>query len=257
MHMLTCRRDAQEAIWSLASWWAVTQGQGSVTVHDDGSLTEDDIGRFERLFPGLQVIRRPDADKAMASLLADYPLCAAYRASHPLALKLLDCPLLEPSASLFLLDSDVLFFGPVDEAVTQAQRGCAQGSNLFMDDYQPSYSLSLPVMSTILNGSFTARINTGFAVIQCETIDLARIESILREWPEVAWNLAWAEQTLYALLSGAKVGLFDASCSVAQGKGLSGLVAKHYVGPVRGLFYVEGVHRAAGTVRRGARARAQ
>ena len=249
VHMLTCRRDVGEAKWALASWWAASGGMSRVYLHDDGSLTREDSIAFRSLFPGIKIVSRESADQIAALRLARFPRCAEYRSRHPLALKLFDCALIGDAESFLLFDSDVLFFSSVDEALRKASQRQPKGVNVFLEDYQESYSISVEEIGSILGRPYRARVNSGVALIYRESVGLDRIEELLVTHPEIEENLSWAEQTLYAILSGPEPGLLDHRCEVARSRGVEGLLLKHYVGPARGLLYVEGVSAVERTLR--------
>src|SRR5215207_8673501 len=56
-------------------------------VHDDGSLSAEDLDRLAAGLREPEVIPRATADERMADLLANRPASRAFRRHHPLALK--------------------------------------------------------------------------------------------------------------------------------------------------------------------------
>ena len=112
VHVLCGEDQWLMTAWMLASWLHVTRRDWNVHIHDDGTLSQNAKGQLIRLFPGLAVIDRAAADETMGRVLKPFPLCAAYRASHPLGIKCFDVPHIAAARGdrYILLDSDVLFF---------------------------------------------------------------------------------------------------------------------------------------------------
>ena len=77
-------------------------------LHDDGTLTDDDCEALIASLSGAEILSRDEADATVVPLLKRHPKCLAYRQRQPLALKLIDMPLIQ-SEELAYCDSDVLF----------------------------------------------------------------------------------------------------------------------------------------------------
>jgi len=76
-------------------------------VFDDGTLLLDDQKRIANLDERIEIISREEREDRALSKLKSFPLATAFRQQHPLALKLLDLPLLSDDPLVFI-DSDIL-----------------------------------------------------------------------------------------------------------------------------------------------------
>src|ERR1700724_2016179 len=129
------------ALRCLGSLLALSAAPLRLRIHDDGSLTGADL---ERLAAGLgtpSVVSRREADERLADLLDRHPAARAFRLANPLALKLLDVPLLAAPAAagepLAYCDSDVLFLRRFS-GLFELPPGAGA---LFMHDPQNAYSV--------------------------------------------------------------------------------------------------------------------
>lgn len=245
VHLLTCAGDWLCAAWTLASFVHFTQHRWHLVVHDDGTLPAQARSTLRQLFPALEIIARAEANAAMSLQLAQFPRCAAYRAAHPLALKLLDCALLSQTDRLILLDSDILFFQRPTEVmqwVREEREGC-----FFNPDFQNAYCLSPEEAQSRLGTPLWPRVNTGLSLFVREAVDLAFCERCLGDEalldPE---SIAWREQTLLALCASrwGQGGLLSERYEVTFNPRMAeDAVTRHYVGAMRRWFLSEGVRR--------------
>jgi hypothetical protein len=89
----------------------------AVVVHDDGSLTPEDIRTIEHHIEGVEVIRRQDADGLLARRLALCPKTASYRTAVVNSLELTDHALLAGRGKMIITNSDTLFLRRPDEVL--------------------------------------------------------------------------------------------------------------------------------------------
>lgn len=200
-------------------------------VHDDGTLTSADR---ERLASGLGApvfVARDEADDRVEEVLARRPALRAFRRSNPLALKLIDVPVLSGD-SLAYCDSDVLFLRPFSHLF--ALPGEDTGA-VFMSDRQNAYSVRSWHLLRHGRLRLPCRVNSG--VLQFRT---RFYDPDLLEWyfghPEFQFAPVWAEQTAWALL-GERAGcrLWDPRLvRLPEGEEEPGdPVALHFVSPLR------------------------
>ena len=117
----------------------------------------------------------------------------------------------------------------------------ASATNVFMRDFQYALKLDRARFEEFSCASVYLPVNTGFGRVRRGTLDLDRVEFILKTAPEILES-AWAEQTLYALLSANYgVTLLGPEFDVSKGFGLQGIKLKHYAGLAKRLLYVEGL----------------
>lgn len=239
VHVLTSAQDHIIAIWAAASY-LVTTGRGDRFVfHDDGTLRRRQIARLVQSIAGCGVLERREMDARVESALRSWPRLLAIRRRYPAVLKYVDFVVAAAGRPIVAIDSDVLFLAhPV--ALLRAMESTVDGrrGHTFIRDYTSSYWVWTEDDLKRLPGF----VNTGLGVIQTGCVDFDSAEAFLRRGPLEVISRPHIEQTFWALEC-ARVGVeyLPDSYRVATGPGVEGLVAKHYVGPVRDLFYTEGI----------------
>jgi hypothetical protein len=207
----------------------------TLQVHDDGTLTAEDL---ERLAAGLgepAVVGRREADARVEALLGDRPAARAFRRENPLGLKLLDVPLLAPGRELAYCDSDVLFLRPFS-GLFDLPGGAGA---LFMCDSQNAYSVRSWHLLREPRLRLAARVNSGVVGMETRRFNLDLVEWFLGR-PEYRFAPVWVEQTVWALLGWpAGCRLLDPAriaFPVAGREPAEGTVALHFVSPRRALL---------------------
>lgn len=205
-------------------------------VHDDGSLSPGDLDRLAAGLREPEVIPRAAADERMADLLASRPASRAFRRENPLALKLLDVPLLADAQGLAYCDSDVLFLRPFSGLY--AWPGPEVGAVAMADD-QSAYSVRSWHLLLERRLRLPCRVNTGLLRFRSALYDPDKVEWFLGR-PEYRRTPVWVEQTAWALLAGTtECRLLDPRQVLIPRPGAEtppGAVALHFVSPVRHLL---------------------
>jgi hypothetical protein len=243
VHVLAGEEQWLMATWMLASFLHFTDHPWNIHIHDDGTLSDHAIDELSRLFEGIKIVRRGDADAEMAQTLSMYPRCAEYRAAHPLGIKCFDIPHMAKGNRFLLLDSDVLFFKRPDQILEWA----ADDNDVriwFNQDPQEPSSLSSEQCRSDLGFELWSQVNSGLCLLHKDAIRFSNFEQWL-ELGAIKNGIAWrTEQTLLALGASrhGKGGLLPEIYEVSLGKTRSNqAVARHYVGAVRDRFYAEGI----------------
>ena len=145
------------------------------------------------------------------------------------------------------MDSDVLTLGSMESFGAQLM----SDTNVFLTDNQYALALEKAKFEQLGCASMYVPANSGLGRVKRGTLDIDRVEFILKHAPEILESL-WTEQTLYALLS-VRVGitLLGPEFNVCRGLGLQGIRFKHYAGITKRLAYVEGLPVAAAALRAG------
>jgi len=245
IHLLASRHDWRMALWMLASFHHFTKRRWPVVLHEDGSLGDEELEIFAGLFPHAKVWRHSESNEVMATKLARFPRCSAYRARMPHGIKCFDIPQLAERQKFLLFDPDVLFFGAPQEILRWCEEE-GDETSWFNEDFQEPSPLSARQALADLGIELWPRVNSGLCLLQRNTVsDLARMETFLAHPSLQAKNVPWrVEQTLLALsasLAG-RGGLLPPNYEVSPGNSRRpGGVARHYVGCVRDRFLAEGV----------------
>lgn len=198
IHMLTCHRDVQMALWCIYSFIHFAGIAPTIVIHDDGTLDDYDKEMLCRSLPRCSVVDRRAADERMAMALAAYPLCRKMRddPDYPCGLKLFD-PLLYATGEVFvLLDSDILFFRYPHELLASVE----QMRPSFNSDYMNSYSKPHDELSRSLGIDVLEKVNAGMMVLTRNVYELEFMESFFRFYPELVNTGYFREQTLHAVL---------------------------------------------------------
>jgi len=204
-------------------------------VHDDGTLTAGDRERLAAALDEPEVVPRREADERLAAVLAARPATRALRATNPLALKLVDVPLLAAADEVAYCDSDVLFLRPFTGLFDLPPPAGA----LFMCDPQNAYSVRSWHLLREPRLRLAAHVNTGIVALRTGCYDLDLVEWFLSR-PSYRFAPVWVEQTCWALLgqaAGCRLLDRDAVGIPVPGREPSERqVALHFVSPVRGLL---------------------
>jgi len=168
-------------------------------LHDDGTLTDDDCEKLIARLSGADILSRDEADATVVPLLKRHPKCRAYRQRHPLALKLIDMPLIQ-SEELAYCDSDVLFLKPHMGLFSMPEPKTAA---IFMQDIQDAYSLRPWHIYPMGKVRVPRRVNAGLILFKSSAYDLDFVEWMLNreQLSEVFQKRPhWIEQTCWAAL---------------------------------------------------------
>jgi hypothetical protein len=198
-------------------------------LHDDGTLSCDDLRILDRELLGPEIVSRAEADRRAEGALAPYPRCADLRRSNPLALKLIDVGIWGTSG-IHYCDSDIFFVRPF-QGLFQA----SSTDSFAMADPQNAYSIRPSHLLLHRWLRLVARLNSGILVLPRSSWRIEDIERILG-----LSNLrpaVWVEQTCWAALAqSAGCRLLDPRQFVIPGTvgPLAGdAIAFHFVSSVR------------------------
>jgi len=207
-------------------------------VHEDGTLTGEDRERLAAGLGEVEFIGRAEADARVADRLAGFPALRAFRQRNPLALKLLDIPMLAPpeEPDLAYCDADILFLRPFSGLF---QFSDAATGAVFMSDRQNAYSVRSWHLLAHRRLALPQRVNSGILLFRTRHYDPDLLEWYFAR-PEFGFAPVWIEQTAWALL-GWRAGcrLWDPGLARLPEPGETGpgeAVALHFVSPLRSLL---------------------
>lgn len=238
VHALVCHSAVEMARRGFTSLMRCSDRPLRFIVHDDGSLQSEDCERLEEALPGTTFIERGVADAIVDSRLATYARCRELRRLNPLALKLLDIPLLAEGEDVACCDTDVLAFRPFSGLFEWPN---AQTTGLFMPDTQNAYAMR-PWHLVASGIALPMYVNTGLMLFRTRHHDLDFIEWFLERQFRVYRRLpGWIEQTAWAALAQRGTScLFDAGqVRVVRDTGClsdEALLIGHFTANVRGLW---------------------
>jgi len=202
-------------------------------IHEDGSLTDGDVGRLQHALQPRRFFMRAEADQRMAELLKSHPACRKIRAEQNYGLKMFDTVLLSEDPLYFLLDSDVLFFRTFKGMWKMPKDVGA----IFMQDRLEGYSLRSWQMLMSPKVRLPSRANVGAVCFRREQYDIDWLEWFLAQ-PRHYGKPFVIEQTAWASM-GKRVGCRkydDEQVVVMRSDKPVPSVAGHFTGATRHLL---------------------
>ena len=236
IHLLTCARDFQMAVWSAFSLTVMCKKQLPLVIHEDGTLSEKMFATLRRFFPDARIIMGREATAKSEDTYRCFPRLLYLRRRLKHFWKLTDFPLFCSAPRFVILDSDQLFFSTPYELL----RGPLDMPHLFLRDLFSTYELS----AVDVEARLAQRVACGLGNVDKEVIDFDRMERFLCSSKlDIDHCDIWIEQTLWALECGASgVEYLPETYTIALGSGCGCRKAKHYIGgPSRDYFYAEGI----------------
>jgi predicted nucleotidyltransferase len=243
LHVLTCRNDWLDLVWSLKSFYHFSGRRYALAIHDDGTVPPHGIEHLRRLFPQARLINRSDADARIQAELRHYPRCLEFRQSHPVGQKPLDFAAFLESDRMLMYDSDLLFFKQ-PTALLERIEDPAYRKNVFNADCQNGYTVDPDAVRGQIGLELVPLINGGLGLIHKGSLRADWCEEFLG-LPGLLGGPFWwnEEQTLVALCSsrfGAE--LLPEEYTLRLDPGIGGRPFRHYINRIRHpLMYSEGI----------------
>ena len=211
-------------------------------IHEDGSLTDDDVATLLRNFPDAQVIRRAAADFELDQVLAPFPACRESRRQHNWFLKNFDTWHYAPHERYIVIDSDIVFFRRPDLVMDWVTSG---GDSVWvMKDTREKYALPRGEIEELLGFPLWKKVNSGLDLMPHAAFDLALAEKYFALCGPRARDFHFLEQTFFAVVGAAwgKGGALPPEYEISWGNfRRPGGVCRHYVGPFKNdLLWIEG-----------------
>jgi hypothetical protein len=240
IHVLTSANDWLNLVWALKSFYYFSRRDYPLCIHDDGTLTEENLKTLKYHFPNARIISRKEADVKVLALLEAYPRCWEFRKTNLLSPKVFDFAAYLQSDRLLLLDSDILFFAEPTELLNRIENPDYQ-LNTLNADVASSYTVEPEEVKTHLGFDLAERVNSGLGLIHKRSLSFDWIEEFLA-LPNIIGHFWRIEQTIYALCSSRfGVELLPPAYDVHLEGSINGSPCRHYVGQIRHLMYSEGI----------------
>lgn len=211
-------------------------------LHDDGTLSDQDISEIQGNFPDARVIRRAEADAVLREALAAYPLCRENRLKHPWFLKVFDTRHFAQHDRYVVLDSDIVFFRRPDFVLNWMEE--RPETFWFMEDTKEKYSSDRAGIEAAMGFPVWECVNSGLDLMIRPAVDLALAESFLERCVPIAREFHFLEQTFFAVTGSAwgKGGKLPREYEISWTNfRRPGAVCRHYVGPFKNdALFIEG-----------------
>ena len=245
IHVLTSNTDWLNLIWTLKSFYKVSERKYRLCIHEDGSLDDEALFWLQQHFPAARLIRRKEADLRLAHVLRDYRLSLDFRNSNLLAPKVFDFMAFLESDRMALFDSDLLFFSKPSSYIERIESKAYQ-VNTFNTDVGNGYTVEPSEVRARIGHDLVPRINSGLGLVHRDSIRWDWTEEFLA-LPKILDGNPWRiEQTLFALCS-SRYGVehLPDEYAISLEPGFKKKPFRHYVGKIRHLMYSEGMAHLA------------
>lgn len=197
VHYLVSHSHVAELLWSVKSLFIHPRCQRyRLIVHDDGTLSLEDMQSITAHCKGVRIIHRNEADAALSHCLP--PNSLALRNDLVLALKLYDFAHFSQGRPYLCVDTDVVFFREPTVLLDQLEK-----SQYFHYNQDPLGAKSTSHSIEKIHSATKTRpdrFNSGLLTVPPRSIRVEEIEEVLASLgpPDMLWAL---EQTVYAILA--------------------------------------------------------
>lgn len=238
--------DWVAALWALKSFYYHLAEGYPLVVRLQGAFAARDLDELRRHLPKARFVTQAEADQRVTEALERLHChrLLELRSGVVHIQKLTDFAVVSQEQALFVLDSDILFF----QSPTELQEALrTEGALVFQQDYASSYVLTPEQSMAAFGLDLPERLNVGMMLFPRRDIDFRQCEEWLahsvfdahRKTPHI-------EQTLWSLLAGQRGNyrLLPPSYALSLDGTLPNFaeaIARHYVSPVRHLFFDEGL----------------
>lgn len=250
VHMQVCARDWLNALWTLRSFWHCVKQPFQLVIFCDRSVTEEMQAHLRHRLPGADVLPcdlpPPEVKTSFAERFPEIYRLRTDRRFFTLP-KVTDSYALRRHDVVLTIDPDVLFFAKPDELLADLDpaRRYFGRFNLPRRDADPrgAFCLDPKPLHEQFGVDLPLRFNCGLGSLNYEAANWEWIEHILKTLPPDPERAFMLDQTIFWLLSerGGWETLPTERYALEPVESLDGVVARHYFGKTRDLFYVEGI----------------
>jgi hypothetical protein len=211
VHVLLGHKHVGMTLWCIKSLLHHAGHSYKVVLHEDGSLTEEDIALLQEHLLNVTIIRKAVADDLIRKHLEHKPNCLRYRFSkkeatdhrgakydeHIFALRLFDFNLLSSATKILVLDCDILFFQPPREIMEWAQDAGRRGSLYSLEQYVPLRNARYQITGYRYKDPLPTDGNAGLLCLDKRIFDIDAVEAWIGKNLDQARKLATFEQHAY------------------------------------------------------------
>jgi len=254
LHMLLCHRDVAMSLQALKSLLRFAPDVFALVIHDDGSLTPEDLGTLAHHFPGVCVIGAAAAAARVDAELARLGLerCRELRRGFVLAPKVFDVALYSAGKMVLLLDSDVIFLEPPTELLDALASTDPRSPIRFNVDVRHAYCWTDDQIRGVTGFAPAPSLNSGLVAMRYDPASLPAVWRMMEQClalpvpPEHRWL---TEQTLIGIAA-ARHGAVPLApeydvCARLLRQGREDLISHHCLAHQRLYFYQAFVTRVA------------
>ncbi len=242
LHVLTGNGTMTMFLWSLASFYLESSVLGKLYIHSDGTLTMKDKKIIKSFFPDSVVIEDDEVFDKEKSELYKYSVVDKFRKENPDFIhgrKFIDAYFLSDRKFHLIIDCDILWFGDPTEIVEQV---ISDGDKSFMTKDSSDHPIHFK------DGSkFGAGINSGIDFYKKDNLPMDKFTEFLNKVDHDHKSAHFIEQVGFAyVLENLEILPYERYS--IKGGVIDKTISKHYVGPRREMFFIEGVKRIKGKI---------
>lgn len=251
VHMQICKRDWQNAPWTIASFAYFAKQPFRLVMLHDGSVPEFGWNHLKRLYPGIVIADREslrgEVEKRFSSLSPTILKMweSGYYCTLP---KVVDSWILARNKTILTIDPDVLFFDYPDElldaSLVKGELGILNYCNTGGDGRTSHYCLNVEQLEKDMNIRLPYHFGIGLGRVNLEYCDWELCEKVLsKHFPQGRVKHFMIDQTIMGLWAAEHgFSMLDRDRYAVNPVGnLDGVVARHYYSKTRDLMYVEGI----------------
>ncbi|OGY45187.1 MAG: hypothetical protein A2744_01370 [Candidatus Buchananbacteria bacterium RIFCSPHIGHO2_01_FULL_44_11] len=249
IHTMLGHKHVVMGLWSLCSFYIAANFSGKLYIHSDGTLTNNDQKILSKFFPQSELVDPGQVLSKYAAEYDQYPPIKKFRLEHKdnfFQTKLIDPYIISTKDIRLFFDVDILWFKNPDLIQNEIENGCPHSlmmSQLFKSSDNPSDANTvyfkdgskLPEKYSTYNGGIMLYSKNNFPAAKLinylENLDMSRLES-----------QHWVEQSGYAYNMQHLEYLPMENYPIKE-LVTDRVVARHYTGPRRAEFYIEGIPR--------------
>jgi len=207
VRMLLHRKRFLEGMWALYSFAWHCKKPLRIIVHSDGSLDDECAHHLSRVFPGITLVDKKQADEAVNADLQARGLkqCLEWRRRSVFARKVLDFISMSKAECYLIIDSDILTFGYPKALVEDPEDNTKHFHVYSLDNNDDSYALPPDVLEARTGRPALRRLNAGIMKIRRDRLDIADFERCFEETDvlnDPDSKQYYVEQAAYACILG-------------------------------------------------------
>ncbi len=245
MHVLFGHKHLYMALWSIRSYYTVSECIGKLYIHSDGTLTDNDILILKKFFPEAVFIHPDEVPIKWSGEFEAHPAIKSFREKYRdnfFLTKLVDPYFVSDKKCLLFFDIDILWFKNPGLVCEQVSEGCPSSwmmENVF-SDLNGEFNTVYFKDGSSLSPEYS-RYNGGIMLFNRDNFNLDRMADyfsrIDMSRPE---SRHWVEQSGYAYNLD-KLKVLPKEEYIIKGEVNERTVVKHYTGPRRVEFYAKGL----------------
>ncbi len=248
VHTMLGHQHLLMALWSVASFYATSKSTGKLYLHSDGTLTARDARLLNHFFPSAEIIDPREVLVKYQEKYDRYPRIRDFRKAYQrnfFQTKLIDPFVIAESEMRLFFDIDVLWFRNSEIIEEEIRALCPHSLMMTSADVKEgahgSFNNNVIFKDGSRLGEGYASYNGGIMLYHRDRMPAEKLADYLDRLDMTraeSWH--WVEQAGYASLM-ENIQKLPTDRYLMKGNVTEQVVARHYTGPRRVEFYLEGL----------------